>query len=65
MEGGAGDLAEGGRHRFHGSGDIRAASPRKCAASDVRLGVREAKRMPGRRKAMLTREVSGMTAIDR
>lgn len=51
-EGGADDLAEGSRHRFQGAGDIRAASPRKCAVSDVRVGVREAKRMPGRRKAM-------------
>lgn len=51
-KGGASDLAAGSRHRFHGAGDIGAASHRKCAASNVRVGGREAKRMPGRRKAM-------------
>lgn len=51
-EGGASDLAEGNRQRFHGPGDLRAASRRKCAASDVRAGGREGKRMPRRGKVM-------------
>lgn len=45
-EGGARSLAEGSRQRFHGTEDIRAASGRKSAASDMRVGGRERKGMP-------------------
>ena len=37
VEGGARNLARGRRQRFHGAGDIGAASPRKSAASNVRM----------------------------
>lgn len=37
VEGGARNLARGRRQRFHGTGDIRVASPRKSAASNVRV----------------------------
>lgn len=52
VEGGARNLARGRRQRFHGTGDIRAASPRKSAASNVRVWGREGNSMLGRGKTM-------------